>query len=314
MYAPRIAAAVLLSTVLMAAGCGHPQARAAGDTTVTLEFGGLQRQYIVHYPANHPQGLMPAVLAFHGGGGTARTMAETSGFNRLSDSEGFLAVYPDGYQRSWNDGRGGDTNAGAAAIDDVGFVAAVIDRIIGGDSVDPARVYATGMSNGGMFTEQLGCRLSGKLAAIAPVAAPLPQADESGCTPAHPLPVLEIHGTTDPIVPFGGGVVRVTSGRHGAGASPVLSVAATQQAWRERDACDAVTTTALPQRTDDGTSVTVASSDCAGGSSVQLYTVTDGGHTWPGGPQYLPKAIVGNVTHQFDAAEVIWRFCARFHA
>ncbi|MFE5285957.1 alpha/beta hydrolase family esterase [Nocardia sp. NPDC056611] len=314
MYAPRIAAAVLLATVFLAAGCTYPRARAAADTTITLEFGGLQRQYLVHYPANRPQGLVPAVLAFHGGGGTARNLAETSGFDELSDTEGFIAVYPDGYEKSWNDGRGADTKAGAAGIDDVGFVAAVIDRLVGGDGVDPFRVYATGMSNGGMFTEQLGCRLSGKLAAIAPVAGPLPQADESDCTPAHPLPVLEIHGTADPIVPYDGGVVRITSGRLGAGTSPVLSVDATQQWWRERDDCSGVTTTQLPLRTDDGTSVTLRSADCRNGSAVQLYTVTGGGHTWPGGQQYLPEAIVGKVTRQFDAADVIWRFFARFAA
>lgn len=312
MYAPRIAAAIALSTVFMAAGCGHPQARAAENTTMTLEYGGLQRQYIIHYPAHRPQGLMPAVLAFHGGGGTARNMASAFGFDKLADDNGFIAVYPDGYEKSWNDGRGDDTNASAARIDDVGFVAAVIDRIIAGDSVDPARVYATGMSNGAMFTETLGCRLSGKLAAIAPVAGPLPQTAQSDCAPSHPMPVLEMHGTSDPIVPYDGGVVRVTSGRHGPGASPVLSVDATQQLWRTKDSCDAVTTTALPQRGEDGTSVTVQSSDCANGTKVQLYSIADGGHIWPGGSQYLPQALVGKVSHQFDASEVIWQFFAQF--
>ncbi|GAB0107404.1 PHB depolymerase family esterase [Nocardia sp. JMUB6875] len=313
MYAPRIAAAVALSTVFLAAGCSHPQARAAADTTVTLEFGGLQRQYIIHYPADRPSGKLPAVLAFHGGGGSARNMASAFGFDQLSDANGFIAVYPDGYERSWNDGRGDDTNAGAAGIDDVGFVAAVIDRIIANDGVDPARVYATGMSNGGMFTEHLGCHLSNKLAAIAPVAGPLPQTDQSACTPSHPLPVLEIHGTADPIVPYDGGVVRVTSGHRGPGSSPVLSVDATQQLWRRQNACDAATTTQLPQRADDGTSVTVQSSDCAGGAKVQLYVVTNGGHTWPDGSQYLPQALVGKVTHQFDGSAVIWQFLSQFH-
>ncbi|MEC3917853.1 extracellular catalytic domain type 1 short-chain-length polyhydroxyalkanoate depolymerase [Nocardia sp. CDC160] len=312
MYAPRIAAAIALSTAFLAAGCSHPLARAAADTTVTLEFGGLQRQYLIHYPANHPPGALPAVLVFHGGGGSAQNTASAFGFDKLSDADGFLAIYPEGYEKSWNDGRGDDTNASAANIDDVGFVAAVIDRLIANDSVDPARVYATGMSNGGMFTEDLGCRLSDKLAAIAPVAGPLPEADVSACAPTHSLPVLEIHGTSDPIVPYDGGVVRITSGHHGAGSSPVLSVDATQQLWREKNACDAASTTQLPQRTDDGTSVTVQSSDCANGTTVQLYSIANGGHTWPGGPQYLPQALVGKVSHQFDASEVIWRFLSQF--
>ncbi|MGW4245123.1 extracellular catalytic domain type 1 short-chain-length polyhydroxyalkanoate depolymerase [Nocardia sp. NPDC004722] len=313
MYAPRIAATVLLSTALMAAGCGHPLARAAEDPTVTLDYGGMHRQYLIHYPANRPGGPMPAVLVFHGGGGTAQNTAGAFGFDKLADQDGFIAVYPDGYEKSWNDGRGDDTNASAAHIDDVGFVAAVIDRIIAEDKVDPTRVYATGISNGGMFTEDLGCRLSGKLAAIAPVAGPLPQADQSACTPSHPMPVLEIHGTSDPIVPYDGGVVRVTSGHHGPGSSPVLSVDATQQFWRQQNGCDAATTTPLPQQTDDGTTVTLTSSDCSGGAQVQLYSIAGGGHTWPDGPQYLPQALVGKVSHQFDATDVIWQFMSRFH-
>ncbi len=237
-------------------------------------------------------------------------MAETSHFNRVADANGFLAVYPEGIDRSWNDGRGADTHAGAAGVDDVGFVAALIDHLIAAYDVDPARVYATGMSNGGMFTQQLGCRLSAKLAAIAPVAGSLPAVHESDCTLAEPLPVLQIHGTADRIVPYEGGVVRVTSGRGGAGTQPVLSVADTQQLWRAENQCPPPVTSRPEARADDGTSVTIETSRCPSNADVVLYTVTNGGHTWPGGDPRLPEALVGPVSWQFDASETIWQFFA----
>lgn len=241
-------------------------------------------------------------------------MADRSGFDRLADDSGFLAVYPDGIDKSWNDGRGGDTRAGALGVDDVGFVSSLIDRLVADENVDPARIFATGMSNGAMFTEDLGCRLSAKLAAIAPVAGTLPAADAPDCAPTHPLPVLEIHGTADPVVPYQGGVVRVTSGNlGGSGSSPVLSTDATQQLWRAKNGCGQPDTANLPSRTDDGTSVTTYTAACAGGTSVVLYSVTGGGHSWPGGQQYLPAALIGPVSHQFDATETIWRFFAAVH-
>lgn len=306
-----LAGAVVCAALVLTAACGHSSAKSPDDPYLTLDHAGAQRHYLVHRPAAPAQGRPAAVLVFHGGGGSAAQMAETSGFNRLADANGFIAVYPEGIDRSWNDGRGADTRAGAAGVDDVGFVAALIDHMIAAYDVDPARVYATGMSNGGMLTQNLGCRLSGRLAAIAPVAGSLAVANEPDCTLAQPLPVLQIHGTADRIVPYEGGVVRVTSGNRGAaGTQPVLSVAATQQLWRAKNNCPPPVSSQLPARTDDGTSVTLDASRCPGNVDVVLYTITNGGHTWPGSEGRLPEVVVGPVSHQIDASEAIWNFFA----
>ncbi|MEV6256239.1 PHB depolymerase family esterase [Nocardia sp. NPDC051911] len=306
-----LAAIVVGAALVLTAACAHSRASGPDDPHRVLDYAGAQRHYLIHRPAGSPQGRLAAVLVFHGGGGSAGYMANKSGFDRLADANGFIAVYPEGIGRSWNDGRGADTRAGAADVDDVGFVSALIDHLVAADEVDPARVYATGMSNGGMFTQHLGCHLSAKLAAIAPVAGPLPAADETNCALAHPLPVLEIHGTADPIVPYEGGVVRVTSGNNGrTGTGPVLSVAATQQLWRGKNGCPPPNASELPARGDDGTSVKIETALCPDDVGVVLYTVTNGGHTWPGGEQYLPKALVGAVSRQFDASEIIWQFFA----
>ncbi|WP_054814596.1 extracellular catalytic domain type 1 short-chain-length polyhydroxyalkanoate depolymerase [Nocardia arizonensis] len=299
------------AAILLTVACGPSGADAADDESRTLDHGGTQRRYLIHHPENRTGAAVPAVLVFHGGGGTARNLADRSGFDRLSDTGGFVAVYPEGIDRSWNDGRGGDTAAGAAGVDDIGFVSALIDRLIATDNVDPARIYVTGMSNGAMFTQYLGCHLGARIAAIAPVAGLLPVAAQPLCAPGRPMPVLQIHGTGDPITPYDGGFVRTSSGHNGRpGTTPMLSVQADQAVWRAANNCAAPVTTALPPVADDGTSVTVRTAACPGNAEVVLYTVTNGGHTWPGGDQYLPEALIGKVSRQFDASEVIWRFFA----
>ncbi|WP_019930544.1 PHB depolymerase family esterase [Nocardia sp. BMG111209] len=319
MMGRRGAAAILAVAVGVAvgsvAGCAG-RVHAAAGTTVTFDFGGRQREYIVHPPAHPADGPLPVVLAFHGGGGTAPQMERETGFDRLSDDAGFIAVYPAGYERSWSDSRGADTKAGAAGVDDVGFVSAIIDRLVADNHADPARIFATGMSNGAIFTEDLGCRLGGRITAIAPVAGELSQPAAATCQPPQPVSVLEIHGTDDPIVPYAGGPVRITSNGHGGpGAVPVSSVADTQRQWLSVDGCTApAAVDTLPDTAHDGTTVTVSvTGGCRDGSQVQLYSVAGGGHTWPDGTQYLPQAIVGKVTRQFGASAVIWQFFSTLH-
>jgi len=209
-----------------------------------------------------------------------------------------IIVYPQGYDESWNEGAG-NTPAHQAGINDVAFTSAMLRYVEAHYSIDRRRIAAAGISNGALLTENLGCRLSGKIAAIAPVAGPMPTTQDSDCAPSHRMPVLEIHGTADPFIPYGGG----------AGAD---SVEATQQLWRRDDSCGPAVTTTLPQLADDGTSVTTQTSTCADNTKVELYSIAGGGHTWPDGPQYLPESVVGPVSHQFNATDVIWQFFADF--
>jgi polyhydroxybutyrate depolymerase len=279
-------------------------ARTVDDQQYELSVDGITRSFIEHLPAGASvvRGL-PVLLAFHGFGGTDSEMGRLTHLDTVSDADRFLVVYPQGYQRSWNDGRTG-TAANQAGIDDVHFVSVLIDQLIA-EGVDAHRIYATGISNGGMFTQRLGCELAGKLAGIAPVAGPLPTQIAPSCHPSRPIPVLEIHGTSDPIVPFDGGTI---TGRASGGT--VLSVHDTVTRWTAQDKCTtAPVTNPLPNLINDGTSVTVTiSTDCANGTKVADYTVINGGHTWPGGQQYLPVLIVGQTTHQFDASRTIWEF------
>ena len=173
-----------------------------------LAFGGRDRTYVVHRPTERPSAAgLPVLLILHGRFGTAENTARLTHFDQVADRAGFLAVYPEGVERSWSDARG-TTEASTAGVDDVAFISALIDELVARDGVDPARVYVTGFSNGGILTQQLGCQLAGKLAGIAPVAGPTPPSLPPACHPSRPLPVLEIHGTADPVVPYQGGTVR----------------------------------------------------------------------------------------------------------
>jgi polyhydroxybutyrate depolymerase len=167
----------------------------------------------VYRPSGHP-GPLPVVLVLHGGGGDAAGMERLSGFDAAAGRYGFIAVYPDGYRRSWADGRGSSA-ADQAGVDDVACLGALVTRVDTDDDGDPARTYVTGISNGGMMSYRLACDPGGRIRAFAPVAAGMPAPLDGSCHPARPVPMLEIAGTADPIVPYGGGPVTVlgTGGR-----------------------------------------------------------------------------------------------------
>jgi polyhydroxybutyrate depolymerase len=284
---------------LASSGGGDDQAR-------WIRSGGMLRRYLIHLPAGASSAAgLPVVIAFHGRGGTAAGMSRLTHLDQVADQHRFVVIYPQGYRRSWNDGRQG-TPAHQHGVDDVGFVAGLIRYLVGTGHVNSSRIYATGMSNGAIFTERLGCDLAGLLAGIAPVAGPMPVPVAGTCHPSRPIAVLEIHGTADPLVPYGGGQVHSASG------GVVRSVAWTFARWRAIDRCQPRPATAtLPDAAHDGTGVRVSrGSACAPGAPVVLYTVTGGGHTWPGGEQYLPSALIGATSRQFDASQVIWRFFA----
>jgi polyhydroxybutyrate depolymerase len=150
----------------------------------SLTVGGVERRYLLHVPPHLAPGRAAAlVLAFHGGGTHDWSMPGLTHFDPLADREGFLVAYPDGLDRSWNDGRG------MSAADDVAFVRAVIEDIERSHDVDPRRIYATGISNGGFFSNKLACDLSDKIAAVASVAATMPEKLVSACKPSRPVSV-----------------------------------------------------------------------------------------------------------------------------
>jgi polyhydroxybutyrate depolymerase len=266
-----------------------------------LMVDGVERRYLMHVPpdwAKQTQGAV--ILMLHGAGGTPEH-AGASDLNRYADRKGFLVVYPEGLDHAWNDGR----PISGRTADDVAFLSALIDELVQKYSANPRRVYVTGISNGGFMSFTLACRISDKIAGIAPVAASMGVGQMEGCHPRHSISVMMINGTADPIVRFDGGQTL-----HGKG-SESESVRKVVEFWRSQ-VCGSkqvpVKHESLPDvDRSDGSTVEVERVQCPDGEVV-TYAVKGGGHTWPGTPQYMPRAVVGNVNRDFSASAAIVDF------
>lgn len=309
----QIILSILFTLVLLLVNCltGNTSEINYADSII---FGGLERTYLLHIPPSHDKTKpLPLVIALHGGGGTGKNMVTLTlgGFDKLSDEKSFIVVYPDGIEKHWNDGRNEEETryrTHKENIDDVGFIAALIDNLIKKLNIDPKRVYITGISNGAMMSYRLACDLTEKIAAIAPVAGNIPQDIYSSCSPSRPLSVLAINGVNDPLVPFAGGNITGPFGFKKLG--KVLSTSDTIKFWVAHNHCSSSRVTQEPDKDPkDGTRVKKeVYGNCQNGTEVILYTIEGGGHTWPGGWQYLSEKIVGKTSRDIDANEVIWDF------
>lgn len=284
---------------------------AASEGTVekTIEAGGIEREYLIHVPPSYSKAKpVPLVFVFHGGGGSGKNGDRFTGFSPLADREGFIVVYPSAIHKNWNDGREAEAiESQRNKVDDIGFIAALLKQIESEYSIDPKRIYATGPSNGGIFSNMVGAKMSDRFAAIAPVIGGMAVSVANDFSPSEPVSVLMINGTEDPLVPFGGGQVHAFGQDRGA----IIPTVETVKKWVAHDGCGPKPELHdVPDRDpDDETRARFAVySGGKNNTEVIAYTIEGGGHTWSGGSQYLPKAVVGRVCHDFDATEVIWEF------
>ena len=303
-----IAATVFAAAaVLFLSSCAH----ATRQEDQIFNHDGLEREYILYAPSFKTEhtGRRPLLFVLHGGGGTHRGMLRlTNGrFNELADRDGFFVVYPQGIDKSWNDGRS-DRTSGAhrKGIDDVGFFRALIEHLTAVYPIDPERIFVSGISNGGLMSFQLGCSLPDKIRAIAAVTAQIPAAVAPLCRSESRVSLAVFNGTEDPLVPYSGGQITVFRRQRG----EVLSTDETVRIWRQKNHCNPEARIAeLPDLVDDGTRVTrIEYSQCKNESKVILYRVEGGGHTWPDGRQYLPVRQIGRTTRDINGCDEIWQF------
>ena len=275
-------------------------------------YDELQRTYKIHIPPDMPENYSPAlVFVLHGGTGTGDGMERSltlGGFDSLSDENKFIVVYPDGIGRNWNDGRKNTSDpAHEQNIDDVGFFKALIENLTYEFNVNQSRIYFTGISNGAMMSYRLALEMPEKIAAIAPVAGAIP-IDIVPQEPSYvPLSVCAISGTSDPLVPWEGGLVGFKRNPRGV----VISVPDSVNYWVTNNNCNITPETILLPDTNpsDGTTVYYHKyNDGKNKTEVVLYEIKNGGHTWPAGYQYLPKRLVGITCKDINANEVIWDF------
>lgn len=281
-----------------------------GDAVHILELGGLKRQYLVHVPKGYdPAKPAPVLVALHGGGGNMRLQADDGRYGLISKSEsaGFVAVFPNGYS-AWPGGRLATWNAGACCgsardkgVDDVAFVRAVVADVQRRFHVDPQRVYATGMSNGGMLAHRLACEAADVFAGIAAVAG---TDNTLACTPTRAIPVLHIHARDDDHVLFNGGA-GPNAFRDESKVTAFTSVPETIVRWVKRNACAPLATRVL----DRPGATCERYSGCQGGAAVQLCVTETGGHSWPGA-EAVRRGKEG-ASQALSANDVMWDFFER---
>ena len=270
-----------------------------GDQTRMVKSGGVDRAYLLHVPPGYdPATPAPLVLALHPFATNGPMMARISGLSDTADGAGFLVAYPNGTGRGmllhWNVGAvAGDDG------DDLGYLAKVLDDVAAVANVDPKRTYATGFSNGGMMCYRLASELSGRIAAIAPVAGTMTFAEIKA---TRPVPVLHFHGTEDRFVSYEGKLWRDPN------AARIKGVEETIRAWAKFNGCpDVPLARNIPREPDAPLAITRTTyGPGRDGSEVVLYKIDGGGHTWPGREPL--GTFMGKAAVDLKAGDLIWRF------
>jgi len=277
----------------------------------SIKIGDLERHYELFRPGGDSRaGSIPLIIVLHGANAAGSIIRLYSGFDELADQKNFFVVYPDSYGPCWNDGRVDmESKAFASGIDDVRFISELIDHIASTHPVDRNRVYAAGFSNGGMMVLRLGIAIPEKLAAIATVSGLLPK-QLAQSRPGKTVPVLVIHGTSDRVVPWAGGILK--SGEKTRG--EVMSFVDTALFWARNNGCRAPAELIVMPDTDpsDGTlPFQVSYTCCNPGSEVLLLVIQGGDHNWPGTEHIFPENRVGKTCRDINATRYIWDFFSR---
>ena len=274
-------------------------ARAPAADLQTLTLGNEDRTYRLYRPASLSWShSAPLVVMLHGGFGSGLQAENDYRWDALADTYGFVVVYPDGIDHSWNAG-GCCGPAMRHDVDDVRFLTALVEHVRANQRIDPSRIYVTGISNGAMMAYRLACESTVRFAAVGSVAGTL----EVPCGDATPTSILHVHGLDDRNVPFHGGMPT-----QGVEHSPRMAIPDVIARWRAIDGCAKASVTAEGPVTTDA-------AHCADGRDVTLVTIAGAGHQWPGG--MAPTQAAAIIFHldppsrALDATGVLWTFFSK---
>ena len=262
-----------------------------GQQTVydSIIHDNIYRDYIVYIPLSYNASEpTPLVFNLHGRSSNAYQLMWYGDFRSIADSANFIIVHPQGLLNS-----SGVThwNIGQSTVDDIGFFNSLYTRLIFDYNIDLSRVYSTGMSNGGYMSYYLACAMNDKISAIASVTGAMAQYTQTICNPSHPTPIMEIHGTADPTVPFN----DIVSGL---------------DYWRKYNNCNFIAdTTVVPDLVlgDWSTVEHIVYNNGDNGVTTELFKVNNGGHTWPGS-----SFSIGVTNYDINASVEIWNFFAKY--
>jgi len=298
---------IVLALNLLCCNLARAEFLAPGDHHLSLNSGGVVRSYLLHVPPADSSMPMPIVMMLHGAGGSSATAAANFNWIPKSDSEHFLAVFPQGLppdptrpagflvnRNLWNDNR--PEVIPHPRPDDVAFLGAVLDDVERQCNADPNRIYITGFSNGASMTFFLATQLSSRIAAIAPVSGHCFLDDAKL---SHPIPLMLIVGDADPENPLAGGLAKTRAGLSTTKPAMFDSI----DDWLRFD-----NQSNIKSITQTKGGVTTQTYSTGTNCPIIFITIAGQGHEWPGGRRALPPAISGNDTTTFDATTVIWNF------
>ena len=284
---------LVLASILLSFSCFSQQ-----TINGTIVHDGIVRSYILYVPAIYSSNIaVPLLFNFHGYTSNSTEQMFYGDFRNIADTANFLVVHPQGTSDNtntthFNVGWGGST------VDDVGFTEALLDSLSAVYSIDQNRIYAVGMSNGGFMSFRLACELSNKIAAVGSVTGSMTPSTLGNCNASHPMPIIQIHGTTDPTVPYNGS------------AGWTASVTNVLNHWATFNNCSPVPTVVNVPNTNtiDGSTVekyTYENGDNC--SEVVHYKVTNGQHTWPGSIFNF-----AGTNYDINASVEIWNFISKY--
>jgi polyhydroxybutyrate depolymerase len=271
-------------------GCG---ASTIASGTFNFTFDDVDYGYVVHLSPSY-DGSKPAPLVLNWHACTRNASAEESYTNMdaMADANGWVLVYPNSPDGSWNVGSSCTSTSAGLSRDDVGFAVALVKQIQNDACIDSKRIYTTGFSNGAYMSYALGCEHAGLFAAIAPVGG---KVGVPNCQPSRSVPVMAFHGTADPRVAYN--------------ADSLPSVPDTVKAWATRDGC----TVGPDPSYQIGTVTCQTWSSCNAGATVTLCTAEGEGHCWPGSPIVCGTTEgFGTGTNDIDATAQIAAFFTKF--
>ncbi|EOQ96855.1 alpha/beta hydrolase family protein [Leptospira wolbachii serovar Codice str. CDC] len=270
----------------------------------SIDIQNHKRTYIVHYPKKWDGSAIPLLVALHGRFGSGSTMIKQTKLDLLADAKGFIVVFPDGYKRSWADGRG-NTPADESQINDIVFIESMVKRLIAEGSVNPKQVFLVGHSNGGFMAQRLAAEKPDLWKGVVSVAAQISvfTLKRKLALKSNPVSVGIIAGTDDPLVPYSGGYVR--------DGGEILSVEDSIQRWKEWNVCS----TSVEKKTqifkEDLTDIHIdfyRYESCAENTKVGLIQLNGLGHSWPGETPMIPFIDQGKTTKVLDGSKLVWDF------
>ncbi|GIX42448.1 MAG: hypothetical protein KatS3mg129_2181 [Leptospiraceae bacterium] len=282
---------------------------------LNINYQNLPRKSLLFFPENYEKinfsledhiKVYPLIISLHGGGGNIESNIKLSKGRliELKEKYQFFLLFPEGYKKQWNDGRNiPQSEAHNKNLDDSGYIRYLIEYMKKHFPIDEDKIFIFGISNGGMMSFRFACEYSTYISGFASIAATMPEHLKTQCNPQKKLNMILMHGTEDPLVPYYGGEVKVFFQKRG----KVLSADETIDFWLNKNECEKnYIKTELDK--DKDTKTIIYHYNCKNNTFIRFYKILNGGHTWPGGWQYLPEWYIGKTTHNFLAEEEIIRY------